>query len=192
MTLMYYTHLPPFTYKKIGFWVKKGKIWNFSKFSIRLTSEALVTLICFLNCWLMFVSTEDIQTMILSTEWPLCHVGELRYGLTKFFGGNPKIPENAFLLFKPILMHLYSSKWYSEAPTHHIWKHISQWIILGYLVGNKSFLAKILKCIQDKRPETGKPWMAFGPICTQNWWRWEIHLCPWINKKYPLKDMTLT
>ena len=81
-------------------------------------SEALVPLICFLKCCMMFVSTEDIQTMILSTEWPLCHVGELRYGLTKFFGGNPKNPENAFLTFDPILMHLYSSKWYSEAPTH--------------------------------------------------------------------------
>ena len=49
-----------FYIQKIGFWVKKGKIWNFSKFSIRLTSEALVPLICFTNCWMMFVSTEDI------------------------------------------------------------------------------------------------------------------------------------
>ena len=85
-----------------------------------LTSEALVPLICFLKCWMMFVSREEIQTMILSTEWLLCHVGELRYGLLKFFGGKPKNPENAFLTFKPILMHLYASKWYSEAPTHLI------------------------------------------------------------------------
>ena len=34
--------------------------------------------------------------MILSAEWLLCHVGELRYGLIKFFGGKPKNPENAF------------------------------------------------------------------------------------------------
>ena len=114
MTLMYHTHLLPFTYKKIGFWVQKGKIWKFSKFSIRHTSEALVPLICFLKCWMMFVSREEIQTMILSTEWLLCHVGELRYGLLKFFGGKPKNPENAFLPFEPILMHLYSSKWYSR------------------------------------------------------------------------------
>ena len=140
MTLMYYTHLLPFTYKKICFWVKKVKIWNFSKFSIKLTSEALVPLICFLKCWMMFVSTEDIQTMILSTEWLLCHVGELRYGLLKFFGGNP---ENAFLPFEPILMHLYSSKWYSEAPTHCIRKYVLLWIILKYFVGNNSFLAKM-------------------------------------------------
>ena len=100
--------------------------------------------------------------MILSTEWPLCHVGELRYGLTKFFRGNPKIPENAFLLFKPILMHLYSSKWYSEAPTHHIWKHISQWIILGYLLGNNSFLAKILNKIKGQKQEN--PVWHLGPM----------------------------
>ena len=96
MKLMYHTHLPPFSYKKIGVWVQKGKIWNFSKFSIRLTPEALVPLICFLKCWMMFVSREEIQTMILSTEWLLCHVGELRYGQIKFFGGKPKNPENAF------------------------------------------------------------------------------------------------
>ena len=52
--------------------------------------------------------------MILSTEWLLCHVGELRYGLLKFFGGKPKNQENAFLPFEPILMHLYSSKRYSR------------------------------------------------------------------------------
>ena len=59
MKLMYHTHLPPFSYKKIGVWVQKGKIWNFSKFSIRLTPEALVPLICFLKCCMMFVSTGD-------------------------------------------------------------------------------------------------------------------------------------
>ena len=99
MTLMYHTHLLPFTYKKIGFWVQKGKIWKFSKFSNRHTSEALVPLICFLKCWMMFVSREEIQTMILSTEWLLCHVGELRYGLSNFFEGKSKILENAFLIF---------------------------------------------------------------------------------------------
>ena len=109
-----------FYIQKYGFCVQKGKIWKFSKFSIRLTSEALVPLICFLKCWMMFVSREEIQTMILSTEWLLCHVGELRYGLLKFFGGKPKNQENAFLPFEPILMHLYASKWYSEAPTHLI------------------------------------------------------------------------
>ena len=54
------------------------------------TSEALVPLICFLKCWMMFVSREEIQTMILSTEWLLCHVGELRYGPPKFFEENQK------------------------------------------------------------------------------------------------------
>ena len=138
-----------FYIQKYGFWVQKGKIWNFSKFSIRLTSEALVPLICFLKYWMMFVSIENIQTMILSTEWLLCHVGELRYWLIKFFGGKPKNPENAFLPFEPILMHLYSSKWYSEAPTHCIRKYVSLWIIMGYLVGNNTFLAqKILKSIR--------------------------------------------
>ena len=37
--------------------------------------------------------------MILSTEWPLCHVRELRYGLSKIFEGKSKILENAFLIF---------------------------------------------------------------------------------------------
>ena len=72
-----------FYIQNYGFRVQKGKIWKFSKFSIRLTSEALVPLICFLKCWMMFVSREEIQTMILSTEWLLCPVGELRYGLLK-------------------------------------------------------------------------------------------------------------
>ena len=79
------------------FWVQKGKNLKFSKFSTWLTSEALVALLCFLKGRKMFVSREELQTMILSTERPLCHVGELRYGPPKFFGGKPKIPENAFL-----------------------------------------------------------------------------------------------
>ena len=72
------------------FGYKSGKILKCSKFSIRLTSEALVLLLCFPMCWVVFVSREEIQTMILSTEWLLCHVGELRYGLIKFSGGKPK------------------------------------------------------------------------------------------------------
>ena len=32
-------------------------------------------------CWVMYVSREEIQTMILSIEWLLCHIRELRYGL---------------------------------------------------------------------------------------------------------------
>ena len=85
--------------KKMGFWVQKGKILKFSKFLIRLTSEALEALLCFPKGKKMFVSREDLQTMILSTEQPLCHVGEPRYGPPKFFGGKPKIPEKAFLSF---------------------------------------------------------------------------------------------
>ena len=77
-----------FYIQKIGFWVKKGKIWNFSKFSILLLSEALVPLLCFPKGWKMFVSREDLQTIILSTERPLYHVGELRYGPPKFFEEN--------------------------------------------------------------------------------------------------------
>ena len=120
MALLFYIHWLPFALQKMGFWVQKGKILKFSKFSTQLTSEALEALLCFPKAWKMFVSREDLQTIILSTEWPLYHVGELRYGLLKFFGGKPKNPENAFLTFKPILMHLYASKWYSEAPTHLI------------------------------------------------------------------------
>ena len=104
MKLMYHTHLPPFSYKKIGVWVQKGKILKFSKFLIRLTSEALEALLCFPKGKKMFVSREDLQTMILSTERPLCHVGEPRYGPPKFFGGKPKIPENAFSPFESNLM----------------------------------------------------------------------------------------
>ena len=79
-----------FYIQKNDFWVQKGKILKCSKFSIRLTSEALVLLIWFPMCWEMFVSREEIQTMILSTEWLLCHVGELRYRLTKVFGAKTK------------------------------------------------------------------------------------------------------
>ena len=120
MALLFCIHFLPFAPKKMGFWVKKGKNLKFSKFSILLTYEALEALLCFPKAWKMFVSREDLQTMILSTEWPLCHVGELRYGLLKFFGGKPKNPENGFLPFDLILMHLYALKWYSEAPTHLI------------------------------------------------------------------------
>ena len=115
MALWLYIHLLVFAPKKMGFWVKKGKILKFSKFSIRLTSEALEALLCFPKGKKMFVSREELQTMILSTERPLCHVGEPRYGPPKFSGGKPKIPENAFLPFESILC-LYSPKWYSEAP----------------------------------------------------------------------------
>ena len=100
MALQFYIHLLPFAPKKMGFWVKKGKILKFSKFLIRLTSEALEALLGFPKAWKMFVGTEDLQTMILSTEWPLCHVGELRYGPPKFIGVKLKIPENAFLSFE--------------------------------------------------------------------------------------------
>jgi hypothetical protein len=69
----------------MGFWVKKGKILKISQFSIRLTYEALEAFLCFPKAWKMFVSREDIQTMILSTERPMCHVREPRYGLPKFW-----------------------------------------------------------------------------------------------------------
>ena len=161
MALQFYIHLLPFAPKKMGFWVQKWKILKFPKFSIRLISEALEALSCFPKGKKMFVSREELQTVILSTEQPLCHVGEPRYGPPKFFGGKPKIPENAFLPFEFILC-LYSPKWYSEAPTHRKWKHILQWIILGYLVGNNSFLAKILNKIKGQKQEN--PVWHLGPM----------------------------
>ena len=85
MALLFYIHWLPFAPKKMGFWVQKGKILKFSKFSTQLTSEALEALLCFPKAWKMFVSREDLQTMILSTERPLCHVGEPRYGPPKFW-----------------------------------------------------------------------------------------------------------
>tara|TARA_Y100001963_G_C6601536_1_gene362767 strand:- start:175 stop:459 length:285 start_codon:yes stop_codon:yes gene_type:complete len=91
------------------FGYKRGKILKCSKFSIRLTSEALVLLLCFPMCWVVFVSREEIQTMILSTEWLLCHVGELRYGLTKFFGAKTK---NSRKCIFTIYGHPDASKWY--------------------------------------------------------------------------------
>ena len=54
-------------------------------------------LLCFPKPRKMFVCREELQMMILSTERPLYHVMEPRYGPPKFFGGKPKIPENAFL-----------------------------------------------------------------------------------------------
>ena len=127
MALLFCIHFLPFAPKKMGFWVKKGKKL---KFSISLTYEALEALLCFPKAWKMFVSREDIQTMILSTERPLCHVGEPRYGPPKFFGGKPKIFENAFSPFESILMRLYSPKWYSEAPLDLICKYSSLSVIL--------------------------------------------------------------
>ena len=85
MALLFFIHWLPFAPKKMGFWVQKGKILKFSKFSTQLTSEALEALLCFPKAWKMFVSREDLQTMILSTERPLCHVGEPRYGPPKFW-----------------------------------------------------------------------------------------------------------
>ena len=66
-------------------------------------------LISFLKYWMMFVSIENIQTMILSTEWLLCHIGELRYGLTKFFGAKTK---NSRKCIFTIYGHPDASKWY--------------------------------------------------------------------------------
>ena len=118
MTLRFYIHFLPFAPQKMGFWVQKGKIWNFSKFSILLISEALVPFLCFPKGWKMFVSREDLQTIILSTERPLYHVGELRYGPPKFFEENQKFQkmQSSYHLSPSILMCLYSPKWYSEAP----------------------------------------------------------------------------
>ena len=151
MALLFYIHWLPFAPKKMGFWVQKGKILKFSKFSTQLTSEALEALLCFPKAWKMFVSREDLQTMILSTERPLCHVGEPRYGPPKFFGGKPKIPENAFLSFESNLMCLYSPKWYSEAPIGLIWKHLSLWVILGVFDRKKLILSpKLVKNTSEK------------------------------------------
>ena len=152
MALWFYIHLLVFAPKKMGFWVKKGKILKFSKFKIRLTSEALEALLGFPKAWKMFVGTEDLQTMILSTEWPLCHVGEPRYGPPKFFGGKPKIPENSFLPFESIRMCLYSPKWYSEAPIDLIWKYLSLWVILGVFDRKKTnFAPKITQKYNRKK-----------------------------------------
>ena len=143
--------LAAFYNKIMRFWVQKGKNLKFSKFSTWLTSEALVALLCFLKGRKMFVSREELQTMILSTERPLCHVGELRYGPPKFFGGKPKIPENAFLPFESILC-LYSPKWYSEAWIGLIWKHqTSLWVILGVFDRKKLILSpKLVKNTTEK------------------------------------------
>ena len=151
MALQFYIHLLPFAPKKMGFWVQKWKILKFPKFSIRLISEALEALSCFPKGKKMFVSREELQTVILSTEQPLCHVGEPRYGPPKFFGGKPKIPENAFLPFESILC-LYSPKWYSEAPIGLIWKHqTSLWVILGVFDRKKLiFSPKLVKNTTEK------------------------------------------
>ena len=141
MALQFYIHLLPFAPKKMGFWVQKWKILKFPKFSIRLISEALEALSCFPKGKKMFVSREELQTVILSTEQPLCHVGEPRYGLPKFFGGKPKIAENAFSPFESILMRLYSSKCYSEAPIDLICKYSSLWVILGVFDKKKLILS---------------------------------------------------
>ena len=90
----------PSIFSFLSFWVKKGKFWNFENFQILLTSAALVPLLCFPKARKMFVCREELQTMILSTEWPLYHVGELKYGPPKFIGVKLKISENAFLSFE--------------------------------------------------------------------------------------------
>ena len=85
-------------------------------------------LLCFPKARKMFVCREELQTMILSTERPLYHVWELRYGPPKFFGVKQKIPEKAFLSFDDVFI---SPKWYSVAPIDLIWKTMITVVILG-------------------------------------------------------------
>ncbi len=145
----------------------------------------------------MFVSREDLQTMILSTERPLCHVGEPRYGPPKFFGGKPKFQENAFLPFESILMHLYSTKWYSEEPIDLIWKYSSLWVILKVFAKKKLILSpKLVKNTTEKGQNQEKPrqgpfyhtnchwWLSVHQICTQKWWSWAIG---WVFGPFSLK-----
>ena len=180
MALWFSIHFQPFAPKKMGFWVKKGKILKISQFLTRLTYEALEAYLCFPKAWKMFVSREDIQTMILSTERPLCHVGEPRYGPPKFFGGKPKIPENAFLPFESILC-LYSPKWYSEAPIGLIWKHLSSlWVILGVFVRKKTnFAPKITQKYNRKKVQkSGKSRQDQFYHTNCNWWL-SVHPTEW-------------
>ena len=173
-----------------------GKIWNFSKFLILLNSEALVPLLCFPKGWKMFVSREDLQTIILSTERPLYHVGELRYGPPKFFEENQKFQkmQSSYHLSPSLLMCLYLPKWFSEAPIDLIWKYSSLWVILKVFAKKKLILSpKLVKNTTENGQNQEKPrqgpfyhtnchwWLSVQPICTQKWWLWEIGWVFWPN-----------
>ena len=151
MTVRFSIHLQLFESQKIGFWVKNGKFWIFENFQICLTSEALVPLLCFPKARKMFVCREELQTMILSTEQPLYHVGEPRYGPPKFFGGKQKISENAFLSFESILMCLYhqnGTQWHQLISYGKQW---SLWSFWGHLTGKQLVLSlKLLKITTEK------------------------------------------
>ena len=158
MTLRFSIHFQLFEPQKIGFWFKKGKFWKFSNFQIWLTSEALVPLLCFPKARKMFVCREELQTMILSTERPLYHVGELRYGPPKFFGVKLKIPENAFLSFESswcvyiTKMVLSGTNWSHMEYNDHCW---SFWVVFDRKT--TCFELKITLKYNRKRPKSGKP-----------------------------------
>ena len=73
-------------------------------------------------------------------------------------------------------MHLYSPKWYSEAPIDLIWKYSSLWVILGVFDKKKLILSpKLVKNTTEKgqnqeNQEIGgsqfnQNWMGFWPNC---------------------------
>ena len=134
--------------KKIGFWVKKGKFWKLENFQIWLTSEALVPLLCFPKARKMFVCREELQTMILSTEQPLYHVGEPRYGPPKFFSEFWKMQ---FLSFESILMCLYhqnGTQWHQLISYGKQW---SLWSFWRHLTGKQLVLSlKLFKNTTEK------------------------------------------
>ena len=165
MTVRFSIHLQLFESQKIGFWVKNGKFWIFENFQICLTSEALVPLLCFPKARKMFVCREELQTMILSSERPLYHVRELRYGPPKFFGVKQKIPEKAFLSFESSWC-IYITKMVLSGTN---WSHMENNDHCGHFGGiwqeNNLFWAWNCLKIQQKRPKSGKP--GTGPFSGQ-------------------------
>ena len=161
MTLRFSIHFQLFEPQKIGFWVKIGKFWKFENFKIWLTSEALVPLLCFPKARKMFVCREELQTMILSTERPLYHVGELRYGPPKFFGVKLKIPENAFLSFESSWCVYITKMVLSGTNWSHMENNDHCWSFWGYLTGKQLVLSlKLLKNTTEKGQNQANPEQA--------------------------------
>ena len=158
MTVRFSIHLQLFESQKIGFWVKNGKFWIFENFQICLTSEALVPLLCFPKARKMFVCREELQTMILSTEQPLYHVGEPRYGPPKFFSEFWKMQ---FLSFESILMCLYhqnGTQWHQLISYGKQW---SLWSFWGHLTGKQLVLSlKLPKNTTEKGQNQANPEQA--------------------------------
>ena len=129
--------------KKWVFGFKRGKFWNFQ--NSRPSS--------LLRLWRPYYASPRPGRCLwaerTSRRWfwvlnGLCATsGSRDMGRQSFLEENQKFKKMhfSFLPFESILVHLYSLKWYSEAPIDLIWKYSSLWVILGVFDKKKLILS---------------------------------------------------